>query len=346
MSIPRDKKRTTQTEPIEHAIAKYRDITKTSNEAQGNNMAAVVATLPNKDINRATALTLYSGEVLKAFREKNIGLSLVKKRNIVGGKSAQFIVTGAAAEADIQTHVRGEEVIGRVLANDEVTITVSTRYVHSHFIDGLDNHIAQYDATSELAFQSGNVLAIKVDKDIFDQFKAAVVATPKTGQKAAKTVSVVGYGAATTAADRGNLVVGALFSATTALDEDDVTETPVFVTTPKVKYELVQSNAINKDLTMGNGGLDSGTIAMVAGIPITWTNHIGGTGTAIIAAGIKALLGYVTTKDVIGVVSAMDITSDSWEDKRRLGNQYVSYYALGMGVLNPTGLVEIGSDAA
>lgn len=53
-------------------------------------MAAVTAVLPNKDANRVTALTLYTGEVLKAFRERNIGLSLVKKRNIVGGKSAQL----------------------------------------------------------------------------------------------------------------------------------------------------------------------------------------------------------------------------------------------------------------
>ncbi len=172
----------------------------------------------------------------------------------------------------------------------------------------------------------------------------AVVATPKTGQKAAKKIEATGYGAAADAAARGNVIVEGLFASTTALDEDDVTETPIFVTTPKVKYELVQSNAINKDLTMGNGGLDSGTVAMVAGIPIMWTNHIGGNGTAIIAAGVKALLGYVSTRDVIGVVSAMDITSDSWEDKRRLGNQFVSYYALGMGVLNPTGLIELGSD--
>ena len=305
-------------------------------------MAAVTATLPNNDAARLTALKLYTGEVLKAFRERNIALSLVKKRNIVGGKSAQFIVTGAASESDIQTHVRGEEVIGRVLGNDEVTITVDTRYVHSHFIDGLDNHIAQYEPTSELAFQSGNVLAIKVDKDIFLEFATAVGATPKVGQKAAKTIAVTGYGAASTAADKGNLIVESLFAATTALDEDDVTEMPVFVTKPRVKYELVQSNAINKDLTMGNGGLDSGNIVMVAGIPITWTNHL----TPLIAAGVNELLGYVTTKDVVGVVSAMDITSDSWEDKRRLGNQYVSYYALGMGVLNPTGLVELGSDSA
>ena len=304
-------------------------------------MAAVIPTYPNKDAARLTAIKLYTGEVMKAFRERNIALSLVKKRNISGGKSAQFIVTGAAASGDIQTHASGDEVIGKVLGNDEITITVSTRYVHSHFIDGLDNKIAQYEASSELAFQSGNVLAIKVDKDIFSEFAVAVAATPLAGQKAAKKIVATGYNAATTAAAKGNLIVEAVFDAVTKLDEDDVPEMPVFVTKPRVKYELVQSNAINADLTTGNGGLDSGNIVQVAGIPIMWTNHMN----ALIAAGVDELLGYVTTKDVIGVVSAMDITSDSWEDKRRLGHQYVSFYALGMGVLNPTGLVEIASDA-
>ena len=53
-------------------------------------MAAVTATLPNKDAARATALTLYTGEVIKAFREKNIGLGLIKNRMISGGKTAQL----------------------------------------------------------------------------------------------------------------------------------------------------------------------------------------------------------------------------------------------------------------
>jgi len=53
-------------------------------------MAAQVATLPNKDVGRSTALKLYTGEVIKAFREKNIGLGLIKTRNISGGKTAQL----------------------------------------------------------------------------------------------------------------------------------------------------------------------------------------------------------------------------------------------------------------
>ena len=42
---------------------------------------------PNKDSARSTALKLYTGEVLKAFREKNIALSTVKVRSISGGKT-------------------------------------------------------------------------------------------------------------------------------------------------------------------------------------------------------------------------------------------------------------------
>jgi len=303
-------------------------------------MAAVTAALINKDAARATALTLYTGEVIKAFREKNIGLSLVKKRMISGGKSAQFIVTGKADEADIQTHARGEEVVNQLLDNDEVTITVTSRYVHSHFIDGLDVRLAQYEASTELAFQSGEVLATKVDKDIFKAVgNTAAAATPLAGQQAASTVVATGYAAATTAGARGELILEAMFEARTALDEKNVTEVATFVTSPKGYYELVQSKAIAADFTQtSNGGLDTGNIQKVAGIPIMWTNHLDKVTNA-------KLIGLMFTTDVVGVVSAMDITSEIFYDNRRLGSQYTSYYALGMGVLNPTGLAVINDDS-
>jgi hypothetical protein len=52
------------------------------------------------------------------------------------------------------------------------------------------------------------------------------------------------------------------------------------------------------------------------------------------------------TKDVAGVVKAMDIQSEANYDFRRLGYQLTSFYALGMGVLNPTGMVVINDDSA
>ena len=296
-------------------------------------------TLPNKDAGRSTSLKLYTGEVIKAFREKNIGLGLIKSRTISGGKTAQFIVTGAGLESDIQTHVRGEEVTPVILANDEVTITVSTRYVHSHFLDSLDEKLAQYEVRGELAFQSGEVLATKIDKDVFAMIGNDVPAmTPLAGQKAAGTSVATGYAAATTALAKGDLLIEAFYKAKTGLNEKNVTATPSVIVAPETYYAIVQSTrGVNADYTSNNGGIDTGKIRQVAGFSIGWTNHLDTTTNT-------KLLALMFTQDVAGVVKAMDIQSESSYDNRRLGHLLVSYYALGMGPLNPTGMEIINSD--
>ena len=299
----------------------------------------MVPTLPNKNATRDTALKLYTGEVIKAFREKNIGLGLIKNREISGGKTAQFIVTGQADEADIQTHVRGEEVISSVLANDEVTITVTDRFVHSHFLDTLDEKLAQYEVRGELAFQSGEVLATKIDKEIFAMLGNDVPAfTPLPGQKPASTVDAVGYGSATDAEAKGNAIVEALFKGRAELNAKNVASEPSVITSPTDYYNVVQSTrGVNADYTNNNGGIDTGKVRMVAGFSLGWTNHLDKVTNA-------DLIALMFTKDVAGVVKAMDIQSEANYDFRRLGWQLTSFYALGMGVLNPTGMVVINSD--
>ena len=311
-------------------------------------MAAVTAALHNKDANRVTALKLYTNEVIKAFREKNVALGTVKVREIMGGKTSQFIVTGKASEADIQTHVRGEEVINRLLANDEITITVDTRYVHSHFSDDLDNKLSQYDLRSEMSAQSGEVLSVKIDKDIFyGIIHTAGAATPLTnGQLAASVVVATGYTAATTAEAKGNAIVEALFKARTKLNERDISGEPTVFVSPADYYNVVQSTrGVNQDYTTSNGGIDTGKIRNVAGFQIGWTNHLDKTDKSL-SAGINALklIGIMYDKDVFGVVKAMDIKAEANYDFRRLGHQLTSYYAMGMGPLNPTGLVILNAD--
>lgn len=303
-------------------------------------MAAVTPTTPNKNATRDTALKLYTGEVIKAFREKNIGLGLIKNRTISGGKTAQFIVTGEASEADIQTHSPGDEVVNRVLSNDEVTITVSTRYVHSHFLDALDEKLAQYEVRGELAFQSGQVLATKIDKDIFKLVGNTVPAmTPLPGQAAATTLTATGYAAATTAEAKGNLIVEYLFEGKAALNEKNVTMTPSVIVDPQDYYNVVQSTrGVNADYTSNNGGIDSGSVRQIAGFSIGWTNHLD-------KVTNPKLIALMFTDDVAGVVKAMDIQSEANYDFRRLGWQLTSFYALGMGALNPTGMVVINDDS-
>ena len=303
-------------------------------------MANTVAAFHNKDTGRSTALKLYTNEVIKAFREKNVAMSTVKVREISGGKTSQFIVTGKAKANEIQTHVRGEEVVNRLLANDEITITVDTRYVHSHFSDDLDNKLAQYDLRSEMSAQSGEVLSIKIDKDIFYGITHGTgsAIAPTNGQLAAAVVTATGYAAATTAQAKGDALVAGFFEARSTLNERDISGEPTVFVSPTDYYNVVQSTrGVNADYTSGNGGIDTGKVRQIAGFSLGWTNHLDKvTNTALIA--------LMFTKDVAGVVKAMDIQSESNYDFRRLGYQLTSFYALGMGPLNPTGMIVINSD--
>ena len=152
--------------------------------------------------------------------------------------------------------------------------------------------------------------------------------TPLAGQKAA-----------TTAQDKGDVIIAALYKGKTALNEKNVTMTPSVIVAPEDYYNIVQSTrGVNADFTSNNGGIDSGMIRQVAGFSIGWTNHLDKTTNA-------KLIALMFTQDVAGVVKAMDIQSESNYDPRRLGYLLTSYYALGMGALNPTGMVVINDDS-
>lgn len=163
--------------------------------------------------------------------------------------------------------------------------------------------------------------------------------TPLPGQQAATTLTATGYAAATTAEAKGNLIIEYLFEGKAKLNEKNVTMTPSVIVDPQDYYNIVQSTrGTNSDYTSNNGGIDSGSVRQIAGFSIGWTNHLDKvTNTKLIA--------LMFTDDVAGVVKAMDIQSEANYDFRRLGWQLTSFYALGMGALNPTGCVIINDDS-
>jgi len=162
--------------------------------------------------------------------------------------------------------------------------------------------------------------------------------TPLPGQKAAGTTVATGYLAAATAQDKGDVLIASLYVAKSNLNVKNVTETPSVIVSPATYYNVVQSTrGVNADWTNNNGGIDVGMIRQIAGFSMGWTNHLD------VTTNTK-LLALVFTKDVAGVVKAMDIQSESNYDPRRLGYLLTSFYALGMGALNPTGMEVINSD--
>lgn len=108
----------------------------------------------------ALFLKVFSGEVLKAFKLSTITESLVMKRSIVSGKSAQFPVTGW-----LQAHYTqpGAELTGQQGVQNEKIIIIDDLLVADSFISNLEEAKNHYDIRSIYSTESGNALARAYD---------------------------------------------------------------------------------------------------------------------------------------------------------------------------------------
>jgi hypothetical protein len=271
-------------------------------------------TAGNKDL----ALKIFSGEVLTAFSTKNVFLPLVNTRTINSGKSAQFPVIGALTDSDVKTHTPGDDVTPSSIGSNEQIITIAARKYSSVFVDDYEEAMSHYETRGQYSTEMGNVLAKKVDKAVITQLDACATATPKVGQPAVNADLALGTTLTT------NELVEAIFDAASTMDTKDIAGDKVCVITPEAYYNLVQSDkAVNRDWTNGNGGVDTGNVFKIAGIPIMTSNNIP-TGS----------WGYIFTPHAVGVVKLLDIKSEANYIPEKLGTLMVASYAMGEGVLN------------
>jgi hypothetical protein len=272
-------------------------------------------TAGNKDL----ALKIFSGEVLTAFSSKNVFMPLVNTRTINSGKSAQFPVIGnLAVGSDVKTHTPGDDVTPSSIGSNEQVITIDARKYASVFVDDYEEAMSHYEVRGQYSTEIGNVLAKKVDQAIITQLDACETATPKVGQPTVNADLVLG------ATPTANAIVEALFDAAATMDGKDVAGDKVCILNPEAYYNLVQSDkAVNRDWTNGNGGIDTGSVFKIAGIPIMTSNNV--------PAG---KWGYIFTPHAVGVVKLLDIKSEANYIPEKLGTLMVSSYAMGEGVLN------------
>ncbi|HIE77850.1 MAG TPA: hypothetical protein EYP92_03370 [Candidatus Thioglobus sp.] len=281
----------------------------------------------NKDV----ALKVFAGEVLTAFETKNVFMPLVTNRSISSGKSAQFPVIGnlltGSSNAD-REHTPGQDVTADAISSGEQVITINKRKYASVFVDQFDEAMSHYEVRGQYASEIGQNLAKKVDIAITAQLvkcAASATASHKPGQPAFNPK--VSLGLTTTAAAKAafpDKLVEAMFDSQSKFDENDITGERTLVLRPEAYYLLVQSSkAVNRDWTDSNGGIDTGKVFKIAGVPVVMSNNLP-TGT----------WGFMFTPQAVGVVKLMDIKSESNYIPEKLGTLLVSSYAMGEGVLN------------
>lgn len=306
---------------------------------------------------RALFLKLGSAEVLSAFEEYCVFKGKVKERNIRGGKSMAFPITGKQEAA---YHQPGTEITGGTndpSALNERVLTLDSLMIADAAIAEVDELMAYWPARQEITRELGRALAYEYDKRLARIIFAAAKNTTEplnktinTGRIGATVTMGTDYtDAAATRQEKGDALVNAIFDARIAMEKKDVpTDNLYGVFGPDDYYAITMSSrAINTDFNGGNGS--NGTIAdgktlRVAGIPIYSSNNVTQADYSLVAGDCNAeyaqdlskCKGLVFHKDVAGVLTLLSpqlqVTSGDWNVSHQ-STLLVARQNLGMGVL-------------
>ena len=326
------------------------------------------ATISEMDKARALFLKLGSAEVLDAFERFCVFKGKTRERNIRGGKSVAFPISGRMAAA---YHQPGVEITGD--GNDpsdlnERIINVDALMVADTAVAEVDELMNFWDARAVYTTELGRALAYEWDKRvarlIFAGADSAEYPEPlkKDGTAGnggppdnrgrtgfSKTLGTDYTAGTATNQEKGDALVEAIFDCKVAMEKKDVpTDNLYGVFTPDDYYLISQSSrAINTDYngySAPNGTIAQGRTLYVAGIPLYSSNHVAqpsytnvaGDMNANYAQDLSNCKGLIFHQDSVGVVTllspALQMTSGDWNVSHQ-STLLLARQAIGMEVL-------------
>jgi len=316
------------------------------------------------DKDRALFLKLGSAEVLTAFEEACIFKGKTRERNIRGGKSVAFPITG---KLQARYHRPGVPILGEGNAPSDLNervINLDALMIADAVLDDLDSLMAYYDVRSIYTTELGRALAYEYDRRVVRMLYSAasnttepLAKTQNAGRIGKKITLPAAYTAsATTRQAKGDLLVDAIFEARIALEKKDVGIDGCYaVCTPEAYYAITASSrAINMDFSGGssNGSIAQGTTARVAGIPLYASNHVQQPAYTLVAGDYNPdyaqdtskLEILVFNKEAVGVLTllspSLQVTSGDFNIQYQ-ATLLLCRQAIGMGVLRAESAVAI-----
>ena len=317
------------------------------------------------DADRALMLKLGSAEVLDAFMTACLFKGKTRERNIRGGKSVAFPITG---KMGARYHKPGTPILGE--GNDpsdlnERVITLDALMIADAAIYQLDELMSYFDVRQIYTTELGRALAYEYDKRVARIIYAAAAtaveplakdgtAKPKgpannTGRVGKVIQLGTGYtGAGATRQAKGDALVDAIFDARIAFEKKDVSIDSMYaIFTPEDYYAITASSrAINTDFNGGggNGTIAQGTTARVAGISIYSSNHVqqpayvnvAGDVNPDYAQDLSKCHGLIFNSEAVGVLTLLSPSLQMTGPEFRVQYQsdlMVARQALGMGIL-------------
>lgn len=232
---------------------------------------------------RALFLKLGIAEVLAAFDRNCVFKGKVRERNISGGKSASFPVTG---RAKARYHVPGTQALGQGNTpgdRNEETINLDGLMIADDVIYDLDELMNYYDVRQDKTHQLGQALAVEWDERIARILYAAAKRTTSplgktiNANRVGNTKTLSGAYATASKSAKGEELASAIGDIKVAMKKKDVPTNDLVCIIPPDEYDFLNESPklVNKDYTANaNGGVDTGALYRVKGIPVFESNAV------------------------------------------------------------------------
>ena len=261
-------------------------------------------------------------------------------QTINGGTGGQFTIEGKedTSATGTATYSAGSQVNITAGTQDERVINLDRPTYVARRIDRFDEAVANYDVMAMQNRQIGSKLANVIDRKISAAIEAASLATGLVGNGngtvVVNTALPGGAAAATTAEGLGNEIIESIYAAVAAIRaSDDFGDVYVGISPTNFQYLPQSLKIVDNSYTSGNGGLDSGTVAMVGGAKVFQTNNLPAT------AGLIAL---AFTEQAAGMVKLWDVQTKISEQPDFLDAKLITaYFSNGCGALRANSAVSI-----
>ena len=312
---------------------------------------------------RATFQKLFSGEVLRAFKGKNIMMPLHRVRTIKSGKSASFPIIGTAKA---QYHQVGELIQGQQIGAQERTVTVDDLLISPVFIAKIDEAMNNYDVRQPYSDEAGTAISDLFDKNVLRMACKASFVVDEATASSAGVPSVLGETYTTNielsaAGDelKGDKLVNAIFAARAELEEKNVGGDPFIVLRPAQYYSLFNAEDvtklqwINSDVG-GSGSFTNAKVPVIAGMTVYTSNNLpsvdesakltdpeGLTFPAKYRGDYSRVVGLIMTKDAVCTVKLFDLSTESEYQMTRQGTFMLAKMAVGHNILRPACAITI-----
>ena len=311
------------------------------------------------DKDRAMFLKLGSAEVLDSFMTNCVFKGKTRERNIRGGKSVAFPITG---KMEARYHQPGTQILGQ--GNNpsdlnERVIELDSLMISDAAIYQMDELMNYYDVRQIYTRELGRALAYEYDKRVARIIYAAASNStepldkdPLNTGRTGNVITLADKGAAFDAKSRqarGDILVDAIFDARVEFEKKDVSIDDMYaVFSPDDYYCITQSSrAINVDFngnSGSNGTIAGGETARIAGIPLYSSNHVTQADYSLVAGDVNAdyaqdlsnTRGLIFHRDAVGVVTLLSPSLQMTGSEFRVQYQsdlLVARQALGIGQL-------------